>query len=127
VTRAPAAMYADVDRASRALGASPHALVALLFEELELALGVARRAAKRGDRRLFDDRRERAIMLLSALDHSLDHAHNPALARALATTYRTLTAALMQMTPRDADATIGRVAYNVRELADAWGQIAVAA
>jgi flagellar secretion chaperone FliS len=127
MTTTPAAFYADVDRASRALGATPHGLVTLLYDELLLALGVARRAAKRGNRRLYEERRERAVLLLGALDHGLDHRRNPALADALAATYRGLSAALMRASLLEAEAVLERVADSVSELAEAWGQIAKAA
>jgi flagellar protein FliS len=127
MTMSPAAIYADVDRVARALSASPHGLVAILYDELQLALGVAKRAARRGNRALYEERRERAVLLLGALDHGLDHRGNPALAEALSESYRGLSAALMRATPLTAESVLDRVAGSVSELADAWGQIAKAA
>jgi flagellar secretion chaperone FliS len=121
-----AAIYADMDRASRALGASPHALITILYDELLLALGVARRAALRGDRGSFEDRRDRAMLLLGALDHGLDHRSNPSLAQALSASYRGLRAALLRASIIDAAGVMDQVAAAVSELADAWGQIAPA-
>jgi flagellar secretion chaperone FliS len=121
-----AAAYADIDRASRALGATPHGLVTILFEELLLALAVARRAANRGDRALFEDRRARALVILGALDHGLDHQRSPDLARALSATYRGLSAALMRAGANDAETALSVVSASVSELSDAWGQIATA-
>lgn len=122
----PAKIYADVDRVSRALGATPHGLVAILYDELLLALGVARRAALRGDRALFEDRRARALLLLGALDHGLERSGNPALADALSATYRGLSAAVTRTTSNDADIVLAQVRDAIAELADAWGQIAKA-
>jgi flagellar secretion chaperone FliS len=123
----PATAYAEVDRASRALGATPHGLVAILYDELLLTLGVARRAARRGDRRTFESRRERIILLLGALDHGLDHRRNPVLADALSKTYRGLSAAMLRATPLDAEDVLDRIIASIGELAEAWGQIAKAA
>ena len=126
-TRSPASVYAEVDRASRALGASPHGLVTILYDELLLALGVARRAAARGDARRFEDRRAHALLLLGALDHGLDRRGNPALAEALSASYRGLSGAVSKAGPADAEQVLDRVRDAVAELADAWGQIAKAA
>ena len=122
-----AKIYADVDRVSRALGATPHGLVAILYDELLLALGVARRAALRGDRVLFEERRGRALLLLGALDHGLERGGNPALAEALSATYRGLSAAVGRASNEDADLVLAQVRDAIAELADAWGQIAKAA
>jgi flagellar secretion chaperone FliS len=122
-----AATYAEFDRASRALGATPHGLISLLYDELLLALGVAHRAARRGDRTLFEARRERATLLLAALDHGLDHRRNPSLAAALSKSYRGLSAQLTRAGFVDAEEAIIGVAAAVTELADAWNQIAKAA
>jgi flagellar secretion chaperone FliS len=119
-----ATIYADLDRASRALGADPHGLVAILYDDLLLALGVARRAILRGDRSLFDERKGRAILLLGALDQGLDHRQNAALAAALSATYQGLSNALARAGPIDAGSVIERVAASITELADAWDQIA---
>lgn len=127
LVRAPASVYAEVDRVSRALGASPHGLVAILYDELLLALGVARRAATRGDSTLYADRRAQALLLLGALDHGLDRNGNRALAEALSASYRGLSAAIAKATDADAVLIFDRVSDAVAELADAWGQIAKAA
>ena len=121
-----ATIYADLDRASRALGADPHGLVAILYDELLLALGVARRAIQRGDRRLFEERKGRAILLLGALDDGLDHRQNAPLAAALSATYQGLSSALARAGPLDASSVIEKVSASITDLAEAWGQIAKA-
>lgn len=123
----PATIYAAVDRASRALGATPHGLVSILYDELLLALAVARRAALRGDLALFTERRARALLLLGALDHGLDHRGNPALADALSSTYRSLSSTLARADEVEADVVLTQVSDAIAELADAWSQIAKAA
>ncbi len=123
----PARTYAEVDRVSRALGATPHGLVSILYDELLLALGVASRAAMRGDRALFEDRRARALLLLGALDHGLERSGNTALTNALSATYRGLSAAVGRASPEDANTVLIQVRDAIAELADAWGQIAKAA
>jgi flagellar protein FliS len=120
-------VYAEVDRVSRALGATPHGLITILYDELLLALGVARRAALRGDRALFEDRRARTLLLLGALDHGLDRKSNPVLADALSATYRGLRGAVSRASDADADVVLAQVRDAIAELADAWGQIAKAA
>jgi flagellar secretion chaperone FliS len=122
-----ARVYAEVDRVSRALGATPHGLVAILYDELLLALGVARRAAVRGDGQLFEDRRARVLLLLGALEHGLDRSGNATLSDALAATYRGLSVAVGRATPANADRVLVQVRDAIAELADAWGQIAKAA
>lgn len=120
----PATVYADVDRASRVLGATPHGLVAILYDELLLALGVARRAVVRGDRTTFADRRDRALLLLGALDHGLDRGAPGGLADALSALYQRLGNALRGAGMADAELTLSRVAEAIAELADAWTTIA---
>lgn len=79
--------YADVSTQARVLGASPHQLVGILFDEVMLSLAVAGKAAARGDLPLRESRRERALTLLAALRTSLDHEHGGSLAVALDRVY----------------------------------------
>lgn len=83
--------YRDVDVATKIEGASPHRLVAILFEELDrtlqtIAAGLtAGTGAFRGG---MPERRARAVSILSSLEGTLDHEAGGELAARLAAIYR---------------------------------------
>lgn len=115
--------YRTVDLTSKVEGASPHRLVAILYEELIAALAACRQAVRRGDAVRRNDAAGRAATLLQSLGGSLDHDKGGEIARALAAVYgeaRRLVAA--GRADNDPDA-IGRAQAMVGEIAAAWNAI----
>lgn len=119
-----AAAYAAMGRHARALGASPHELVSILYDELALALAVAHRAAMRGDAARLRDERARASALLATLDGGLDVARGGATSATLAGVYAAIQRELTGLEQGDPVATLVRLHGAVQELARAWAAIA---
>lgn len=82
------ARYQSVDLASRIEGASPHQLVAIMFEELSRTLDAMAVAAERGDYVQRGQRQARALSIVSGLETSLDFEKGGEIARGLASIYR---------------------------------------
>ncbi|MEP6786116.1 MAG: flagellar export chaperone FliS [Sphingomonadales bacterium] len=121
--RSPVHRYRDMDLSSRIDGASPHALVATLYEELITALDVLTRAIERGDSKLRLGQHERATTILHALDAGLDRVGGGELARSLNTIYRQMQRRLIAARAGDMAAT-KEVREGVANLAMAWNAIA---
>ena len=117
-----ARQYQDVATAARVLGASPHQLVSILFDELLLALAVADKALARGDRSMVEARRERASTLLHALDASLDFKAGGELATSLSRVYRESLKSIQRAGATD-PAGFTRARDWIAEIAGAWNAI----
>ncbi len=114
--------YRDVDRASRTEGATPHALVAMLYDELAVALAVMASANAAGDTRRRLDQHARASSVLHALECGLDRTRGGNLAQSLASIYRQMRQRLLVARSGDAGA-LDEVRQGVASLAEAWGRI----
>jgi len=119
----PTQRYHQVDLASRIEGSTPHALVAMLYTELQGALAVMQRAADTGDVVRCRQQHERASGILHTLEASLDRAHGGALSDSLAGIYRQMRRRLLAGRGGDS-AAIVEVAAGVDSLAEAWAAIA---
>jgi flagellar protein FliS len=119
----PAAVYRAVDVASRVQSASPHRLIVLLYEDLDVAL---RQAAFAIDRRQFEIKSSRitkALAILFALEAGLDFTKGGEVAETLSRLYRGARTELTNAgVAGDAEA-IRAVAANIGEIAAAWRQI----
>ena len=82
------ARYRNIEVNSRVDGASPHKLIAILFEELLRCIEATRLAMERGDASRQADRQARALSILQALDGSLDHKKGGEVAANLSAIYR---------------------------------------
>ena len=120
--RSPLNRYRDMDLSSRIDGASPHALVATLYDELLTALDVLARAIERGDAKLRVAQHERATTILHALDAGLDRVGGGDLARSLTTIYRQMQRRLIAARTGDLTAA-AEVREGVANLAMAWNAI----
>lgn len=112
------ARYQQLDRAARVEGATPHGLVAILYEELLGALDTMARAHTDA---LHADQRTRAVTICHALEGGLDLDQGGTLARELARIYRGLRVRL-STTKRGDDLAPTRA--GVVSLAQAWARIA---
>ena len=115
--------YRSVDVRSKVEGASPHRLVAILYEELLAACAACRQAVRRGDAHRRTEATAQALSLVQALDQSLDFDKGGEIARALTAVYgearRLIT---LGAQANDADA-IGRAQAMIGEIAQAWTAI----
>ena len=82
------ARYRNIDMSSRLDGASPHRLVAILFEELITAIETAQAAHRHGEMGKRAERQARALSILHALEGSLDFERGGDIANTLASIYR---------------------------------------
>jgi flagellar secretion chaperone FliS len=82
------ASYQNVDLSTRVEGASPHQLIALLFEEAVNALDAMVAAATRRDIARVATAQARALSIVGGLQASLDMEGGGDLARNLADVYR---------------------------------------
>lgn len=116
--------YSSIDLSSRLEGASPHRLVAILFEELLKALEAMEAAASRADRARVGVSQSRALSVLYGLESSLDMENGGEIARNLAAIYaesRRLTIAA----GRECSASgVANVRAMISEIASAWEAIA---
>lgn len=118
-TAAALAGYGKVSLEARVAGASPHQLVAMLYQRLAQLLREAEAALRLGDagRRLRAT--EKALAIVDGLDGTLDTARGGSVAAALQQVYELLRARLLAGTE---DGLVeARVA--VEEIGGAWGTI----
>jgi flagellar secretion chaperone FliS len=115
--RSPADRYQDIGLAARVEGATPHGLVAILYEELGTALDVLARA---GDGARAAAQQGRAASILHALSSGLDP--DTELGATLAAIYRQMQRRLA--VARADPAALRALRDGVASLADAWARIA---
>jgi flagellar secretion chaperone FliS len=118
-----AARYREFDLASRTEGATPHALVAMLYLELQIALQVLGKALERDDSALLASQHERANTILAALEGGLDKTGGQEFAIQLAHIYRQMRHRLSVARSGDQSA-LDEVEEGVGNLAEAWNAIA---
>ena len=110
--------YAAVHSGSRTEGATPHALVRILFDELLLALDAAALAERQADRMQV-----RAMSILFALESSLDHDKGGDVALGLAQIYREARRLLLVGAKERVAEPVDKARAMIAEIADAWNQI----
>ncbi|MFW2829619.1 flagellar export chaperone FliS [Sphingomonas sp. ID0503] len=119
----PAAIYRQVDVSSRVQSASPHRLIQLLYEDLDVALRQAAFAIEKKQFEIKSARITKALAILFALEAGLDFTKGGDVAETLSRLYR---GARSEVTGAgvsgDAEA-LRVVAANLAEIAAAWRQI----
>lgn len=115
--------YQNVDLSSRIEGASPHRLVAILFQEAIKAMDTLTVAIRRNDFTQRGARQARALAILHGLESSLDHERGGDIAKDLSRIYaeaRRLTIGGC----RDSDVQqIAAAREMLQEIASAWDSI----
>lgn len=115
--------YAAVHSGSRIEGATPHALVKILFDELLIALEATALAERNGDRLKVSDKQARAMSILFALESSLDFDRGGDIATGLAQIYREARRLLLVSAKERVVEPVEQARDMVAEIADAWNQI----
>lgn len=115
--------YAAVHSGSRTEGATPHALVKILFDELQLALDAAALAERNADRVKVSDKQARAMSILFALEASLDFDKGGDVATGLAQIYREARRLLLIGARERSAVPVDQAREMIAEIADAWSQI----
>jgi flagellar protein FliS len=117
------ASYSSIDLTSRLEGATPHQLIAILFDELVKALEAMTAALERGDPPLATKCQARALTILTGLQTSLDMENGGEIATNLASVYAEARR-LALLAGRTGDATSARQAHDmIGEIAGAWASI----
>jgi len=120
------ARYNTIDLASRVEGASPHQLIAVLYDELiksldTLAVGLSANGTL--TRAAAIQRKSRANAILLSLEGCLDHAQGGELAQGLAAIYREgrrlIDAGVRSHDPKP----IIQTREMISEISDAWARI----
>ncbi|WP_380879088.1 flagellar protein FliS [Sphingomonas sp. DBB INV C78] len=121
---APAgARYHSVDVTTRIEGASPHRLVAILYEELLTRLTMLKTAVAGNDAPKRTDSQTRVLAIIAALDAGLDHEKGGDVAPLLATIFAEANR-LVSIGVRDHDvAALDSCRSMIADIATAWDQI----
>jgi flagellar protein FliS len=118
------ARYQNVDLTSRIEGASPHALVAILFEELLKSLDALQVAWARKDFTQRGARQQRALSILHGLEASLDLENGGNVAASLAAIYAEARRLVIAAGKQNDPSSITRAREMLAEIATAWQAIA---
>ena len=116
------AQYRDLDLNARVAAASPHQLVAMLFEGLRGALDGAGRALAQGRAPARIRAVTKALAILDALEGSLDFGAG-AVARTLATLYGELRALVVAGNAEGRPELLAAAAERVGGLGRAWAAV----
>lgn len=121
--RSVAQSYGALDATSRVAAATPHELVAILFEQLLLRIDRAARCAERGDIAAMLQSRAKASDILNALEESLDFDRGGDIAIALAVVYREASDRLNGARGDEAAPMLQAARDIIAEVAQAWTEI----
>ena len=117
------ARYQDVDLASRIEGATPHQLVAVMFEELLKTLDAMAVAVRRDDLLRRGRCQSRALAILKGIETSLDFEQGGDIAEGLASIYREASRLILAGRKGNDAAAVAAAREMVGEIASAWEAI----
>ena len=115
--------YRSLELASRVEGASPHALVAILYEELLRSLDVLGAALRQGRDIGREPHSARARSILTTLIASLDFDQGAAVAETLASVYRAMALQLSSATANGDAVKLAELRDGVATIAASWGRL----
>jgi flagellar secretion chaperone FliS len=115
--------YRSLDLVSRLEGATPHALVAILYEELLGSLDVIAAALRQGRDVSLEPHVERARSILVALIGSLDFEKGGSLAPILAKVYRSMMGQLAIVVAEGDVEKLNALRDGVASVRDAWRRL----
>ena len=117
------AQYRQVDVTTRVEGASPHRLVAILYEELLGAIATMGQAIRVGDIVRRGDSQSKALAIVGGLEAGLDFEKGGEIARMLVTIYAEVKRLLIHAARAEDQASSDEARKLVGEIASAWGAI----
>jgi flagellar secretion chaperone FliS len=115
--------YKSLELASRVEGASPHALVAILYEELLRSLDVLGAALRQGRDLSREPSAARARSILTALVASLDFDQGGGVAQTLAGVYRAMTMTLAEAIASGDGAKFTELRDGVATISESWRRL----
>lgn len=116
-------VYRRMQQESRAAGADPIELVCMLYEELELSLGVMTSMIRQGQRVSATDPATRARTILIGLDANLDREAGGDVADALSRVYRSMRRSLDQAVTANDESMMQELIQGVNDISSAWKQL----
>ena len=117
------AHYQALDLSSRVEGASPHALVAMLYDELLGSLDIIAAAMRRDADITHVHSADRARSILIALIGSLDHQNGGPLAQTLGAVYRAMIGQLAKAVTEHDINKLHILREGVLDVATAWNAL----
>jgi flagellar secretion chaperone FliS len=115
--------YKSLELASRVEGASPHALVAILYEELLRAIDVLGAALRQGKDIAREPSAARARSILTALSASLDFDKGGSVAQTLGGVYRAMARQLAEAIARGDAMKLGEVREGIATISESWRRL----
>jgi flagellar secretion chaperone FliS len=115
--------YKSLELASRVEGASPHALVAILYEELLRSLDVLGAALRQGRELAREPSAARARSILAALSASLDFDRGGSVAQTLGGVYRAMTRQLSEAIASGDGAKLNELRDGVATISESWQRL----
>ena len=116
-------LYRRLQRESRAAAADPVELVAMLYDELEVAVGVLAAMVRQGQRISATDPAHRARAILIGLDANLDHDAGGDVAASLSRVYRSMRRKLDEAIAANSEASLTELLEGIQTIASAWRQL----
>jgi flagellar secretion chaperone FliS len=115
--------YKSLELASRVEGASPHALVAILYDELLRSLDVLNATLRQGKDIAREPSAARARSILTALLASLDFDQGGGVAQTLAEVYRAMTRQLSEAIAKGDAAKLTEMHDGVAAISQSWQRL----
>ena len=115
--------YKSLELASRVEGASPHALVAILYDELLRSLDVLGAALRQGNDIAREPSAARARSILTALLASLDFDQGGGVADTLGGVYRAMARQLSEAVADGDSAKLSEVRDGVATISESWRRL----
>lgn len=116
-------LYRRLQHESRAATASPVELVTMLYDELEIAIGVLGAMVRQGQRISATDPAHRARAILIGLDAGLDHEAGGDVATALSRVYRSMRRKLDEAVAANSDEALSELLDGILTISSAWRQL----
>jgi flagellar secretion chaperone FliS len=116
--------YQSLDLSSRIEGASPHRLVAILYEELLRSLDVLGAGLRQGKDITREPSAARARSILASLSASLDYDKGGSVAQTLGEVYRAMTRQLSAAIAGGDPTSLSVLRDGVADIAESWRQLA---
>lgn len=116
-------LYRRLQHESRAAAADPVELVTMLYDELEIAVGVLGAMVRQGQRISATEPAHRARAILIGLDTGLDRDAGGDVATALSRVYRSMRRKLDDAVAANSEVDLSELLDGIKTISAAWRQI----
>ena len=116
-------LYRRLQQESRAAAADPVELVTMLYDELEIAVGVLASMVRQGQRVSATEPAHRARAILIGLDAGLDHDAGGDVAIALSRVYRSMRRKLDEAVAANSAEMLTELLDGILTISSAWRQL----